>query len=210
MSTAARRAFLRAVATATAAASRARPPLVDASRHGADRTIRFLALAPGTPVAAPRTLSTAARAHALGFTMMRATLARACVDVRGRRLAEPRDIPPTPPALQPHRDFTASSLSASGATLSPEDMKRRVDDINDSFTEAREEIEAAMEAVGTTYFNEEAEYAQEVTERTLAMYYELCDELSEEERGKLQRAMGMKMEQLKAELKQIDHAHDDH
>ena len=62
-------------------------------------------------------------------------------------------------------------------------MKRRVDDINDSFTEAREEIEAAMEAVGTTYFNEEAEYAQEVTERTLAMYYELCDELSEEERG---------------------------
>ena len=42
------------------------------------------------------------------------------------------------------------------------------------------------------------------------MYYELWRRLSEEERGKLQRAMGMKMEQLKAELKQIDHAHDDH
>ena len=208
MSTAARRAFFRAAA----AASRARPPLAEAaSRHGADPTIRFLALAPGAPVAAPRALSTAARALALDLAMARAALARACVDVRGRRLANPRDeSPPTPSCLQPQRGFTASSLSASGAPLSPEDMKRRVDDINDSFTEAREEIEAAMEAVGTTYFNEEAEYAQEVTERTLAMYYELCDELSEEERGKLQRAMGMKMEQLKAELKQIDHAHDDH
>jgi thermostable 8-oxoguanine DNA glycosylase len=53
------------------------------------------------------------------------------------------------------------------ATLSPKDVKKRMDEINDNFTEAREEIEAAMEAVGTTYFNEEAEYAKEVTEKTL-------------------------------------------
>jgi hypothetical protein len=52
-------------------------------------------------------------------------------------------------------------------TLSPKDVKKRMDEINDNFTEAREEIEAAMEAVGTTYFNEEAEYAKEVTEKTL-------------------------------------------
>ena len=36
------------------------------------------------------------------------------------------------------------------------------------------------------------------------------EELDEEERAKTQRAMGMKMEQLKAEREQIDHAHDDH
>jgi thermostable 8-oxoguanine DNA glycosylase len=53
------------------------------------------------------------------------------------------------------------------ATLSPKDVKKRMEEINDNFTEAREEIEAAMEAVGTTYFNEEAEYAKEVTEKTL-------------------------------------------
>ena len=45
-----------------------------------------------------------------------------------------------------------------------------MDEINDNFAEAREEIEAAMEAVGTTYFNEEAEYAKEVTEKTLGTF----------------------------------------
>ena len=42
------------------------------------------------------------------------------------------------------------------------------------------------------------------------MYYELCEEMDPEERAATQRAMGMKMEQLKAEREQIDHAHDDH
>ena len=64
----------------------------------------------------------------------------------------------------PHaRGFAA----AAGGGLSPEETKRRLDAINDAFAEAREEIECAMEAVGTTYFNEEAEYAQEVTGKVL-------------------------------------------
>ena len=41
------------------------------------------------------------------------------------------------------------------------------------------------------------------------MYYALCDDLEPEERAATQRSMGMKMEQLKAELKMLDHAHDD-
>mmetsp|Transcript_2843 Transcript_2843/g.11204 ORF Transcript_2843/g.11204 Transcript_2843/m.11204 type:complete len:189 (-) Transcript_2843:146-712(-) len=105
------------------------------------------------------------------------------------------------------RGFASSAAARAG--LSPAETKKRMDEINDNFAEAREEIEAAMEAVGTTYFNEEAEYAKEVTEKTLGMYYELCEEMDPEERAATQRAMGMKMEQLKAELKQLDHAHDD-
>ena len=85
-----------------------------------------------------------------------------------------------------------------------------MDEINDAFTEARDEIESAMEAVGTTYFNEDAEIAKECVEQTLALYYALCDELDDETKGKTQRAMGMKMEQLKAEWSQVEHAHDDH
>ena len=115
----------------------------------------------------------------------------------------PRSRDPAPSS----RGFAAASA---GSPLTPEEVERRMDEINDSFAEAREEIEAAMEAVGTTYFNEEAEYAREVTERTLEMYRRLCSEMGEEERAKTQRAMGMKMEQLKAEREQIDHAHDDH
>lgn len=40
-------------------------------------------------------------------------------------------------------------------------------------------------------------------------YYALCDQMEPEEKAATQRAMGMKMEQLKAELKMLDHAHDD-
>lgn len=98
----------------------------------------------------------------------------------------------------------------SAAGLDPDTLKKRMDEINDAFTEARDEIESAMEAVGTTYFNEDAEIAKECVDGTLAMYYKLCEELDEETRGKTQRAMGMKMEQLKAEWGQVEHAHDEH
>ena len=106
------------------------------------------------------------------------------------------------------RGFAAAS--APGPGLDPDTLKKRMDEINDAFTEARDEIESAMEAVGTTYFDEDAEIAREAVESTLAMYYELCESLDEETKGKTQRAMGMKMEQLKAEWSQVEHAHDDH
>lgn len=66
------------------------------------------------------------------------------------------------------RGFASSAAARAG--LSPAETKKRMDEINDNFAEAREEIEAAMEAVGTTYFNEEAEYAKEVTEKTLGTF----------------------------------------
>jgi len=108
-------------------------------------------------------------------------------------------------------DATSRGFAAAGSVpLSEDALKKRMDEINDAFTEARDEIESAMEAVGTTYFNEDAQIAKECVEQTLAMYYSLCEELDEETKGKTQRAMGMKMEQLKAEWDQVEHAHDDH
>ncbi|MDB9925027.1 hypothetical protein OAD67_02070 [bacterium] len=109
----------------------------------------------------------------------------------------------------PRMDGT-NTRGFSAAGLDPDTLKKRMDEINDAFTEARDEIESAMEAVGTTYFNEDAEIAKECVDGTLAMYYKLCEELDEETRGKTQRAMGMKMEQLKAEWGQVEHAHDEH
>ena len=106
--------------------------------------------------------------------------------------------------------WTRGFAAAGSEPLTEDALKKRMDEINDAFTEARDEIESAMEAVGTTYFNEDAEIAKECVEQTLALYYALCDELDEETKGKTQRAMGMKMEQLKAEWSQVEHAHDDH
>ena len=49
----------------------------------------------------------------------------------------------------------------------------------------------------TVYFEEGLKTAQKAVGEALQKYKELLDSLSEAERGKLQRSMGMKMEQLK-------------
>ena len=46
-------------------------------------------------------------------------------------------------------------------------------------------------------FNESAKAAQDSVNKVLESYGALAQQLDEEERGKLQRSMGMKMEQLK-------------
>ena len=73
----------------------------------------------------------------------------------------------------------------------------QIDDINEDFTAAREEIDYAKEDAETTYFNESCETAREAVESVLNKYKQVLDALSEDERAKLQRSMGLKMEQLK-------------
>ena len=49
----------------------------------------------------------------------------------------------------------------------------------------------------TVYFEEGLKTAQKAVGDALGKYNALLDSLSEDERGKVQRSMGMKMEQLK-------------
>ncbi|KAG7032887.1 hypothetical protein SDJN02_06937, partial [Cucurbita argyrosperma subsp. argyrosperma] len=84
------------------------------------------------------------------------------------------------------------------------DQIREVDRINLKFAEAREEIESAMESKETVYFDEEAECARDAVKEVLDMYEGLLAKLCENERKALQRSMGLKIEQLKAELQQLD------
>ncbi|CAA0830124.1 Unknown protein [Striga hermonthica] len=81
---------------------------------------------------------------------------------------------------------------------------KEVDKINLKFAEAREEIESAMESKETVYFNEEAECARVAVSEVLELYEGLLNKLAESERAAIQRAMGLKIEQLKAELQQLD------
>lgn len=95
--------------------------------------------------------------------------------------------------------------SGGSGTSEPEfDQVREVDRINLKFAEAREEIESAMESKETVYFDEEAECARDAVKEVLDMYEGLLAKLPESERKALQRSMGLKIEQLKAELKQLD------
>lgn len=50
----------------------------------------------------------------------------------------------------------------------------------------------------TTYFNESHQAAKDAVSQTLEMYERVLAKMDEAEKGKLQRSMGLKMEQLKA------------
>eukprot|EP00775_Hariotina_reticulata_P012233 gene12233-12371_t len=76
----------------------------------------------------------------------------------------------------------------------------QINSINEKFAEAREEIEFAREDAETVYFNDSAEEAR----RAVA---DVLDRVNSEEQAKLQRSMGLKMEQLKAELKELNEIH---
>eukprot|EP00899_Mesostigma_viride_P007178 jgi/Mesvir1/16461/Mv03881-RA.1 len=78
--------------------------------------------------------------------------------------------------------------------------KSLMDETNRLFATAREEIELAMDSKDTVYFNEEAATARQAVDACLAAYEDLLASLDETKRTEAQRSMGLKMEQLKAEL----------
>lgn len=84
------------------------------------------------------------------------------------------------------------------------DVNKEVDMINLKFAEAREEIEMAMESKETVYFDEEAECARAAVKEVTDMFEGLLGKLQESKQAALQRSMGLKMEQLKAELQQLN------
>ncbi|XP_011042913.1 PREDICTED: uncharacterized protein LOC105138514 [Populus euphratica] len=84
------------------------------------------------------------------------------------------------------------------------DVNREVDMINLKFADAREEIDMASESKDTVYFDEEAECARAAVKEVMDMFEGLLGKLPESEKAALQRSMGLKMEQLKAELQQLD------
>ncbi|MCL7046446.1 hypothetical protein MKW94_022948 [Papaver nudicaule] len=84
------------------------------------------------------------------------------------------------------------------------DQNKEIDEINLKFADAREEIELALESKETVYFDEEAETAREAVQVVLDKFDGLMAKLDEKEKGVLQRSMGLKMEQLKAELAQLN------
>ncbi|KAI9112677.1 hypothetical protein K1719_016343 [Acacia pycnantha] len=100
--------------------------------------------------------------------------------------------------------YLRSYNSGSGSSGSELDKDKEVDMINLKFAEAREEIEAALDSKDTVYFNEEAECARAAVTEVLEMFEGLLAKLPEREKTAIQRSMGLKIEQLKAELKQLD------
>ncbi|CAN6336471.1 unnamed protein product [Urochloa humidicola] len=113
------------------------------------------------------------------------------------------------PALAERRPLPAAALPASGSrrafsSSSAADYGKDVDEVNRKFAEAREEIEAAMESKETVYFDEEASIARDAANEALAAFDALLARVPPADADALRRSMGLKMEQLKAELKQLE------
>lgn len=66
-----------------------------------------------------------------------------------------------------------------------------------------------MEYGRQVYFNESAQTAKEVAGECIGLWTKLLEQSDNDTRAALTRSMGLKIEQLKAELKLLDHAHDD-
>ncbi|KAJ7568474.1 hypothetical protein O6H91_01G033800 [Diphasiastrum complanatum] len=115
------------------------------------------------------------------------------------------------PIVTPFLCYTSSSLQihatsrrAHSTDANTDDYTEDLDEINSKFAEAREEIELALESKETVYFDEDAEIARSATKEVLSRFEGLLARLPDVEKGRLQRSMGLKMEQLKAELVQLD------
>ena len=76
------------------------------------------------------------------------------------------------------------------------------------FNDAIERFVSLQDA-GTVYFNESADGAKQLVGETLDRWYKLLESLPSEEKQSLVRSMGLKMEQLKAEVAELDHLHED-
>lgn len=118
------------------------------------------------------------------------------------------------PILKPNKDHffinqksTTPSIHFKNAQNSRQysaDTDKVVDEINLKFAEAREEIEMALESKETVYFDEEAECARIAVKEVLDLFEGLLAKLPDKEKGVVQRSMGLKIEQLKAELAQLN------
>ncbi|TVU17143.1 hypothetical protein EJB05_33159, partial [Eragrostis curvula] len=113
-------------------------------------------------------------------------------------------LAPALPACRPLPASFSGSGSSPRAFSAAADYGKDVDEVNRKFAEAREGIEAAMDSKETVYFNEEATIARDAANEALAAYDALLARLPPADADSLRRPMGLKMEQLKAELKQLE------
>ncbi|ESP04054.1 hypothetical protein LOTGIDRAFT_230306 [Lottia gigantea] len=80
------------------------------------------------------------------------------------------------------------------------ELKKGIETISDQFMEAREMMEDARESKGTTYFSEDVEDAQKAVKETLESYQQLLAKISDSQKQQVMRTIGLKMEELKAQL----------
>lgn len=95
---------------------------------------------------------------------------------------------------------------------SADDIKKTLDEFQDLFVEARLCIEDVQDSVGTTYYEEDAEAAQEAVDEAVTAFETLVEGIEDvDEKNRVLRGNGLKVEQLKGELEMaLKGGHDHH
>ncbi|CAB9518719.1 expressed unknown protein [Seminavis robusta] len=100
---------------------------------------------------------------------------------------------------------------ASSATMPDKELKNRLEDFQELFVEARLCIEDCNDSAGTKYFDEEAEAATEAVEEAVAAFKALISDIEDEDqKNRILRGNGLKVEQLKGELEMAIKGGGDH
>ncbi|CAM9631499.1 unnamed protein product [Ectocarpus sp. 12 AP-2014] len=121
----------------------------------------------------------------------------------GTRAAAAAGARPGRLGLPASYELSVASRRALSTLLSEEQLRRKMDEFNDLFVTAREEMEYAEESKETTYFDEEAAAAKEAVEEAVALFEEVLGSVDEKKRTEIMRSSGLRVEQLKAELDQL-------
>lgn len=104
-----------------------------------------------------------------------------------------------------HRSsFASSSSSPTAGDGETPSLDARLDAVNRLFSSAREDLEDAQEDEGTVHFEQSYNNAYNGVQKTLEAFDAVLSSLDEEQRGSVRRSMGLKMEQLKAELAALE------
>lgn len=92
-------------------------------------------------------------------------------------------------------------VTRSLAVMSDKDLNKRLDAFQELFVEARLTIEDCNDAANTKYFDEEADTAKEAVEEAVKEFQTLIGDLDDEDqKTRVLRGNGLKVEQLKGEL----------
>ena len=95
--------------------------------------------------------------------------------------------------------------------MSPSDVQKRLDEFQDLFVEARLCIEDVNDSAGTKYFEEDLEEATRAVDEAVQAFTDLVDSIEDvNEKNNVLRSNGLKVEQLKGELKMALDAGGDH
>lgn len=95
--------------------------------------------------------------------------------------------------------------------MTEKELSKRLDAFQELFVEARLCIEDCNDSAGTTYFEEEVETATEAVDEAVKAFQAIVDDIEDpDEKNRILRGNGLKVEQLKGELQMALNGGDHH